>query len=116
MFWLVMIGLGIAWWIASFVLLILLIPFFLVSIILAALAAGVPGLLLGGFSSIFLPGPWPIVVGIVFGLPLFIPLAASPLLFFEGLAQVFRSTTWTLVYRELKVMNQGSVAAEEPNL
>lgn len=114
LFWLVMIGLGIAWWIASFVLLILLIPFFVVSIILAALVAGVPGLLVGGFSSIFLSGPWPIVVGIMFGLPVFIPLAVSPFLFFEGLAHIFRSITWTLVYRELKAMEHELIAAGEP--
>jgi len=102
LFWLIMIGLGIAWSILSIILLILLIPFFVVSFIVAALVASLPGLLMGGFSSIFLSGYWPIVVGIVFGLPLFIPLAGSPILFFEGLAQLFKSASWTLVYRELK--------------
>jgi len=104
LFWLILIGLGIAWSIASVILLILLIPFFVVSFTLAALVASVPGLVVGGFSSIFLTGYWPVVVGIVFGMPLFIPLAASPILFFEGLAQLFRSVSWTLVYRELNTI------------
>jgi hypothetical protein len=104
LFWLILIGLGFAWAIVSFILLILLIPFFVVSFILATLVAGLPGLLVGGFSSIFLSGYWPVVVGILFGLPLFIPLAGSPILFFEGLAQLFRSVSWTLVYRELKTI------------
>jgi len=102
LFWLILIGLGIAWSIVSFLLLILLIPFFVVSSILAALVASVPGLLLGGVASIFMTGYWPIVVGVLFGLPIFIPLAGSPILFFEGLVQLFKSASWTLVYREVK--------------
>jgi len=116
LFWLIMIGLGIAWSILSIILLILLIPFFVVSFILAALVASLPGLLMGGFSSIFLPGYWPIVVGIVFGLPLFIPLAGSPILFFEGLVQLFKSASWTLVYRELKSIKPELAANEEADL
>ncbi|MFH2039315.1 MAG: hypothetical protein ABIJ65_07750, partial [Chloroflexota bacterium] len=105
LFWLILIGLDIAWAIVSVFLLILLIPFFVVSFILAALVASLPGLVVGGFSTIFLSGYWPLVIGIVFGLPLFIPLAGSPLLFFEGLVQLFKSASWTLVYRELKTIN-----------
>lgn len=116
LFWLIMIGLGIAWSILSIILLILLIPFFVVSFIVAALVASLPGLLMGGFSSIFLSGYWPIVVGIVFGLPLFIPLAGSPILFFEGLAQLFKSASWTLVYRELKSIKPELTAGDEADL
>jgi len=105
LFWLILIGLDIAWAIVSVFLLILLIPFFVVSFILAALVASLPGLVVGGFSTIFLSGYWPLVIGIVFGLPLFIPLSGSPLLFFEGLVQLFKSASWTLVYRELKTIN-----------
>ena len=113
LFWLIMIGLGIAWSILSIILLILLIPFFVVSFILAALVASLPGLLMGGFSSIFLSGYWPVVVGIVFGLPFFFPLAGSPILFFEGLVQLFKSASWTLVYRELKSIKPELPASED---
>lgn len=116
LFWLILIGLGIAWSILSILLLILLIPFFVVSFILAAVIASVPGLLMGGFSSIFLTGYWPIVVGVLFGLPLFIPLAGSPIFFFEGLMQLFKSASWTLVYREVKSFKPALIASEGTNL
>jgi len=112
LFWLVMIGLGIAWWVGSFILLILLIPFFLVTILLGALLGSVPGLVVGSISSLFLTGYWPVVVGVLFGLPLFILLAALPLFVMESFAQVFRSTSWTLVFRELRTMETGSSAGE----
>ncbi len=104
LFWLIMVGLAIAWSIASVFLIFLLIPFIVVSFTLAALVAILPGLVVGGFSSIFLSGYWPIVVGIMFGLPLFFPLAGSPILFIEGLAQLFKSVSWTLVYREINII------------
>jgi hypothetical protein len=113
LFWLVMIGLSIAWAIVSIVLVILLIPFFIASVILGVVVAGIPGLLIGLFSSLFVQGYWPVVIGALFGLPLFIPLVASPLLFVEGLAQVFRSTVWTLVYRELKVVQPAIEVIDE---
>jgi hypothetical protein len=116
LFWLILIGLGIAWSIASILLVILLIPVFVVSFVLAGLVAGVPALLAGGFASIFLPGYWPVVVGVVFGLPLFVLLAGSPILFFEGLVQVFRSTSWTLVYRELKGIKPALAPGVESDL
>lgn len=116
LFWLILIGLGIAWSIASIILLILMIPFFVVSFTLGALVASVPGLLMGGLSSIFLSGYWPIVVGIMFGLPFFLPLAGSPILFFEGMVQLFRSAAWTLVYRELKSIQPEIITSEDLRL
>ena len=104
LFWLVMIGLGIAWWVVSFILLFILIPIFIATVVLAALVAGVPGLLAGWISSLFVGNPWPLIIGILFGLPVFIPLAISPWFFFEGLVQVFASTSWTLAYRELTAL------------
>ena len=102
LFWLVMIGLGLAWWIVSLVLVFFLIPFFIVSLFMGLLIAGIPGLLVGLFSSLFVSEFWPIVIGVLFGLPLFIPVVASPMLFVEGLALLFRYTVWNLVYREVQ--------------
>ena len=100
-FWLIMIGLGIAWMIASAVLVILLIPFFLISVILGALVAGVPGLLFGSISAIFVGSFWPFVIGAAFALPVFILVVSSPLLLLEGMVLVFTSSAWTLVYRQV---------------
>jgi hypothetical protein len=102
LFWLVMLGLGIAWWIISLLLVIVLIPLLVGTVVIGALVGSIPGLVIGLISSIFLTGYWPIVVGVVFGFPIFILVAVLPLLFIQGFAQVFRYTSWTLVFRELQ--------------
>jgi hypothetical protein len=38
------------------------------------------------------------------GLPLFLLVGFSPLIFLGALERVFSSTVWTLVYRELKTL------------
>lgn len=37
-------------------------------------------------------------------MPIFFLVAFSPEFLVEGLAKIFRSSVWTLVYRELKAM------------
>ena len=114
MMWLIMIGLGIAWWIVSIILLFVMIPVILISVVLAALVACLPGLLAGSLSMLFMPAtPWAIIVGVIFALPFFILIAAAPLLFVEGLVQIFRSIVWTLVYREFSGEDK-SVQVLEP--
>ena len=114
LFWLVMIGLGIAWWIVSTILLIVFIPFFLVTVILGLFLGSLPGLILGLLSSAFISGYWPIVIGVAFGLPLFILVAASPLFVIQAFAHVFRSTSWTLAFRELRSMEASAAVVEVP--
>jgi hypothetical protein len=101
-FWLIMLGLGIIWWIVSIILVIMLIPLVMGTVVLGAFLGSIPGLVIGLISSIFLTGYWPIVVGVVFGFPLFILVAVLPLLIIQGFAQVFRYNSWTLVFRELQ--------------
>jgi hypothetical protein len=101
-FWLIMLGLGIIWWIVSIILVIMLIPLVMGTVVLGAFLGSIPGLVIGLISSIFLTGYWPIVVGVVFGFPLFILVAVLPLLIIQGFAQVFRYNSWTLVFRELR--------------
>lgn len=113
-FWLIMIGLGIAWAIVSALLVILLLPLVLITVILGFLVAGVPGLLFGGFSAIFIGGYWPLVIGAVFALPLFGLVALSPWTFVQGLMVIFTSSAWTLVYRELKMKPVVQVEAIPP--
>lgn len=116
LFWLILIGAGLAWAILSTFLIILLIPLLIGSVVLAGLVASIPGLFMGGLASIFLPGTWSVVVGILFGLPVFILLAGAPILFFEGLVQIFKSASWTLVYRELKTNKDNLISGEKVEL
>jgi hypothetical protein len=61
-------------------------------------------LLVGGICSLFLGGSLPWIVGGLFGLPLFILVTFLSEFLVEGLAQIFRSSVWTLFYRELKAL------------
>jgi hypothetical protein len=115
MMWLVMIGLGLAWFFVSILLLIVLIPAFVISLILGLVVGGVPGLLTGLVATLFVPANvWAVVIGALFGLPFFLVIAGFPFLFVEGLVQVFRSTVWTLVYREIKPEEMANIVAELP--
>jgi len=115
--WLIMIGLGLAWFFVSIILLIILIPIILISAILGALAASIPGLVTGLLASIFVPSnTWAIVIGVLFGLPFFLVIAGSPALFVEGLVQIFKSTVWTLVYREITPKGQVNLPVEVPEM
>jgi hypothetical protein len=103
--WLLLVGLGIAWGIA-------LIPVNLLLVIMALFVSSLPALLLGGVAALLFS--WP--VGLVFGLlafvPAFILLIGLPNLALSTLATIFYSTTWTLTYRELRVIDRGRVEDE----
>ena len=102
--WLVMIGLGIVWAIVSVIAIIVTIPVVLVTGMVGVIVAAIPALLAGGFTSIFLNGWLPWIVGVAFALPLFFVVAFSPWLLLGSWQTVFASTVWTLVYRELKAL------------
>ena len=51
-----------------------------------------------------LEGPAPWILAIAVGLPIFILVVAVPGLFLGGLKEVFKSSTWTLTYRELRAL------------
>ncbi len=106
--WLIMVGLGLAWMLASFIAVILTIPVVLVTSILGALVAAVPGLLLVGLFSLFLNGYLPWIAGGFFVLPLFFLVAFSPWVLLSAWEKVFTSTVWTLTYREIKALPSGT--------
>lgn len=95
---LIMVGLGIAFTLVS-------IPVILMLVVFGLLAGGLPALLLGGFASIFFEGAVPWIVAAIVGLPLFFLVFGVPALFLGGLYETFKSTTWTLTYRELRAMD-----------
>lgn len=102
--WLVLIAVRITWSIALVVAFFLSLPLLVVTILAGLVAGGLPGLLVGGLSSMFLGGPLPWIVGTVVGLPFFLVVAFSPLIFLRGLELVYNSTVWTLTYRELNAL------------
>lgn len=112
--WLVMIGLGIVWVIASIILVILTIPVVAVTAAVALLVSALPALLLVGLFHLFLSNALAWVLGIVFVLPLFFTIAFSPWLLLGSWQTVFTSTVWTLIYREIKALPNGGTPMVEP--
>jgi hypothetical protein len=102
--WLVMIGLGIVWAVASIILIIITIPVVIVTAIIAVLVAALPFLLFVGVFSTFLGGVLPWIAGGLFVAPLFFPIAFSPWLLLSSWQSVYTSTVWTLTYREIKAL------------
>jgi hypothetical protein len=111
--WLVMIGLGIVWAVASILLVIITIPLVIVTVVIAVLIAALPFLLFVGIFSTFLAGWLPWVAGFLFVAPLFFTLAFSPWLLLGSWQAVYASTVWTLTYREIKALPNGKVEVQE---
>jgi hypothetical protein len=83
---------------------ILMIPVTLAVIAAAALLGGVPGLLAGVLTNLFVQGATPWMIGALIGLPLFFLILSLPLNFISGLLEAYSSSTWTLTYREVVAM------------
>ncbi len=93
--WLILVGVGLAW-------MVVMIPVMLLLMLVGALVAGIPALLVGAFVHLLFSGgaaPW--ILGALVGLPIFMLVVGLPSLFLKGLFETFKSTTWTLTYREL---------------
>jgi hypothetical protein len=95
--WLIMFGLGIGW-------MLLMIPVTILLLIVAAMLGGFPALLVGGLASLAFKGAVPWILAAAVGIPIFILVIAVPGLFLSGLMEVFKSSTWTLTYRELRAL------------
>lgn len=97
--WLIMVGVGLALGVVMIVVVLLLL-------ILAVVLGGLPALLVGGLASLFSEGVVPWIVAIAVGVPIFFLVFAVPLLFVGGLIEVFKSSVWTLTYRELRALER----------
>jgi len=102
--WLIMVGVGIGLALAMIVIVVLLL-------LLAAVLAGVPALLAGGLTSLALEGPVPWIVGAAVGVPIFFLVLVVPMLFLGGLIEVFKSSVWTLTYREVRALEGAELEA-----
>lgn len=107
--WLVMIGLGIVWAVASIILVIITLPVVFIS----ALITAIPVLVFVALFSMFLSNALAWVLGILFALPLFLIMAFFPMLVLGGWQAVFTSSVWTLTYREIKALPNGKSVVEE---
>lgn len=95
--WLIMFGVSIGW-------VIVMIPVTILLVVLGGVLGGLPGLLVGGLTSLAFEGAVPWILGLAVVTPIFILVVAAPLAFLGGLMEVFRSSMWTLTYRELRAL------------
>jgi hypothetical protein len=79
-----------------------LIPAVLLLMAVGAVLGGLPALLVGWVTSLFVQGAAPWITGIAIGLPIFLAVVILPAAFLGGLVEVFKSSAWTLAYREAR--------------
>jgi hypothetical protein len=120
--WLIMLGVGVGWAIASIILFFVLLPLFILTIAIGAVLGGLPPLIAYGIASLAAGGPAGWIqyiaaggVGLGIGLPVFVLIAFSPWIFVQGLAQVFTSSVWTQVYRDLSAREEAAEALPAPD-
>ena len=107
--WLIMIGIGLIWVVLIVPIFLLMLPVLVVFVLLGGVIGGIPALIIGLIAGLFLEGPIPWVIAGLIGLPLFILVLSAPFLLLGGIVEVFKSSTWTLTYRELRAIAAGEI-------
>jgi len=92
--WLITLGINIGFT-------IVMIPVVFFTILVAGVISGVVGLIAAGTIGLLIS---PLGVGLSVGIPIFIILLILPAAFTEGLRQTYISTTWTLTFREIRLL------------
>jgi hypothetical protein len=95
--WLIMLGVQIGT-------ALIMIPLVLLTLVVSGIFSGVLFLIVRGLSGLFMSGAAVWILSGAITLPVFILLLAIPLAFASGLIEVYKSTVWTLTYRELTAL------------
>jgi hypothetical protein len=120
---LIMLGVNIGWAILMIAVTIVLFPvfflLFIVAITVAGTLAALPALAVYGLVGLFFEGAAQWILAFAVGLPIFILgmvvmnlLLGAPGLFLGGLMEVFKSSVWTLTYRELRALEGSDTAGD----
>jgi hypothetical protein len=99
---LILFTIGMAWIVA-------MIPVVILLLLAAVVLGGLPGLFAGFIASLFTHGAVPYVIGGLVGLPIFLLVIIAPTAFLNGLMETYKSSAWTLTYREVLALNGGSL-------
>ncbi|HVN53870.1 MAG TPA: hypothetical protein VMT46_06025 [Anaerolineaceae bacterium] len=94
---------------------ILMIPVGILVFLIALLSGGLPAVLTWAVVRLFAQGATPIVIGAIVGLPIFLLVLAVPYAFLKGLLETFKSSSWTLTFRELVALNTLGPAPAAPS-
>jgi hypothetical protein len=100
--WLIMLGVALGWAILVALSFLVLFPVLLVFIVLGGVAGALPAYLVFLVSSLVSQGALPVLLAVVVGLPIFILVMLAPWWCLGGLMEVFKSSAWTLTYRQLR--------------
>jgi hypothetical protein len=115
--WLVWLAVRLVWTFALIPVVILLSPVLLLSVMAGVALGAVPALLATGIASLYVSPLFAWLIGVVFGLPLFLVVTFAPITFLSGLVEVFKSSFWTLSYREFRPLESAAPQpAEGPGL
>jgi hypothetical protein len=109
--WLIWMGLRLLWVPFLVPIMILLFPIFLLAIILGASVGSLPAVLVATITALFMGGATPWIMGALAGIPIFFLVMISPILFVSGFVEIYKSSIWTLAYRDLKALE---IAVHEP--
>ncbi len=111
--WLVMLGIGFGYGIVSTMLFFLLIPVYAILFIPAVVVAAIPGLIAFGIANLFAGTILSGIIGVLTALPFLLTVIFSPLYLVGAWYRIYESSTWTLVYREMKILESLQPPAAE---
>lgn len=100
--WLVWLAVRLVWTFALIPVIIVLSPVLLLSMVVGIAVSAVPALLAAGIASQFVSILFAWMIGVVCGLPLFLLVTFAPITFLSGLVEAFKSSFWTISYREFR--------------
>jgi len=102
--WLIWMCIRLLWVPLGVLMVILLVPVFLLTTLAGVALGSVLAALMAAITSLLMGGATPWIMGALVGVPIFIVVMASPMLFISGLVEVYKSSIWTLAYRDLRAM------------
>ncbi len=108
--WLIWMGIRILWAPVVVLIVILIAPVFLLSVLAGTVAGGAPAALVGAIASLSTCGATPWIMGALAGLPIFVLVTISPILFVSGLVEIYKASLWTLGYRDLRALESTAQA------
>lgn len=91
---LIMFGIGLGWT-------LLMIPVVLLLLLAGAVVGGLPALLVGWIAGLIAGSSFAAFPALIVGVPLVLLVIIIPMLFLGGLFDTYKSSVWTLTYREL---------------
>ncbi|MFC2037694.1 hypothetical protein ACFLYD_06985 [Chloroflexota bacterium] len=108
--WLIMLGVALGWAIVITVSFVVLFPVLILFIALGGLAGTLPASLVFLLSSLVFEGVLPLFLAGMVWLPIFLLVMLAPWWCVGGLMEVFKSSAWTLTYRELRAAEDAQPA------